>query len=139
MEDDVMFGFGVKQKGLMGGKLELGADLTYMYNDISYNTTLNYAAQTNPATYTCASPQFYTCGDLPNIVSEMTQVKLTGSYQVDKRSKVLVGYIYQMLNAADYYYNGYQYGATPNSLMPTNQQSPSYSINLVTLAYQYIF
>jgi MtrB/PioB family decaheme-associated outer membrane protein len=139
MEDDVMFGFGVKQRGLMGGKLELGADLTYSYTDISYNTTLNYVAQTSPATYTCASPAFNTCGDLPNITSELTQLKLSGSYQVDKSSKVLVRYVYQMLNAADYYYNGYQTGATPNTMLPTNQQPGAYSVNLVTVAYQYNF
>lgn len=139
MEDDLMFGFGVKQRGLMKGKLDLSADLTYVYTDISYNTALNYTAQTNPATYSCASPQFYTCGDLPNIVTEMTQLKLTGAYQVDKSSKVMVSYIYQLLNAADYYYNGYQTGATPNTLLPTNQQAGAYSINLLTVAYIYNF
>lgn len=138
MEDDMMFGFGVKQRGLMKGKLDLSADLTYVYTDISYNTTLNYQGSTFTG-LTCASPQFMTCGDLPNIVSEMTQLKLTGAYQVDKSSKVMVSYIYQLLNAADYYYNGYQTGATTNTLLPTNQQAGAYSINLVTVAYVYNF
>jgi hypothetical protein len=138
MEDDMMIGLGVKQRGLMKGKLDLSADLTYVYTDISYNTTLNYQGSTFTG-LTCASPQFNTCGDLPNIVSEMTQVKLTGSYQIDKSSRVMLSYIYQMLNASDYYYNGYQTGSTPNTLLPTNQQAGAYSINLVTVAYIYNF
>jgi hypothetical protein len=137
-EDDIMLGLGVKQRGLMGGKLELAADLTYSYYDVAYNTTLNYNGVANGG-LTCASPQLLSCGDLPNIVSELTQLKLTGAYQVDKRSKVVVRYVYQMLNAADYYYNGYQMGYTPSGVMPSNQQVGSYSVNLVTLAYQYNF
>jgi MtrB/PioB family decaheme-associated outer membrane protein len=138
MEDDMMIGLGVKQRGLMKGKLDLSADLTYVYTDISYNTTFNYQGSTFTG-LTCASPQFNSCGDLPNIVSEMTQVKLTGSYQIDKSSRVMLSYIYQMLNASDYYYNGYQTGSTPNTLLPTNQQAGAYSINLVTVAYIYNF
>jgi hypothetical protein len=69
----------------------------------------------------------------------LTQLKLSAGYQVDKSSKVVFNYIYQMLNVADYYYNGYQTGSTPNTLMPTNQQGGAYSINLVTVAYIYNF
>lgn len=50
-----------------------------------------------------------------------------------------VGYIFQQLNSSDYFYNGEQYGATPNRVMPTNQQAPNYSVNVVTVSYIYTF
>ena len=139
MDDDITFGLGAKQKGLMNGKLELTADLSYTVSNLGYNTTLNYNAATTTPGLTCASPVFYSCGDLPKIVSEVTQLKLAGAYTINKSSKVVVRYIYQQLNASDYYYNGYQLGNTPNSLMPTNQQPGAYSVNVITVGYAYNF
>jgi hypothetical protein len=138
MDDDITFGFGVRQKGMMKGKLELAADLTYTLATLGYNTMFNYNT-TDLNGLNCSAPQYNSCGYLPNIVSEITQLKLTGVYTVDKSSKVMVRYTYAMLNASDYYYNGYQTGSTPNTMMPTNQQPGAYSINLVTVAYIYNF
>jgi hypothetical protein len=67
------------------------------------------------------------------------QLKLRGNYQFSKRSTMSVGYHYQKLLANDYFYNGYQYGFTPSTLLPTNQQSGSYSAHAVTLSYLYTF
>ncbi len=47
--------------------------------------------------------------------------------------------MYQRLKADDYYYNAYQTGFTPTTLLPTNQQAPSYSVNVVYAAYRYTF
>jgi long-subunit fatty acid transport protein len=69
----------------------------------------------------------------------MVQLKLGGNYKVDKASSVRVGYIYQHLTSSDYFYNAYQYGSTPASMLPTNQQSPSYSVSVVTASYFYTF
>jgi len=139
MDDDTTFGLGARQKGLMGGKLELTADLTYSLANLGYNTTLNYNAATTTPGLNCASPQFQSCGNLPTINSEMTQVKLAGFYTVNKSSKVMMRYTFQQLNATDYYYNGYQMGNTPSTLMPTNQQPGAYVVNVITLAYAYNF
>ena len=122
----------------MSGKLDLAGDLTYSMGKTGYGTQLNYAGLTTGG-LTCSDPSILACGNLPDIKNTMTQFKLTGTYTIDKKSKVNLGYIYQHLNGNDYYYNGLQVGYTPTSLMPTNQQSGSHSINVFAASYVYTF
>lgn len=139
-DEDITIGLGVKQGGLVGGKLELAGDLTYSLGKTVYSTQLNYAGLTSGTPQLdCSAPSLLSCGQLPDIKNTMTQFKLTGTYQVDKSAKVALGYIFQQLKSNDYYYNGLQYGYTPNALMPTNQQSGSYSVNVLTATYIYSF
>ena len=133
--DDTTFGLNAKHGGLLGGKLDIVGDLIYSLSTSAYATALNYTASGCTAT----SFSGYTCGALPDIRSELIQFKLAGNYRVDKTNKVLVGYLYQHLNSNDYYYNAYQNGYTPTSLMPTNQQAPSYSQNVLYASYVYEF
>lgn len=65
--------------------------------------------------------------------------RLSGVYQPDKKSKVNVGWLFQHLKADDFYYNGLQYGSTPTSVLPTNQQAPSYNVNVLYANYIYSF
>ena len=131
-DNDTTIGAGFKQGGLMGEKLELAGDLTYSLGKTRYSTQVPYLAG-------CDAVGTLSCGELPDIRNSMTQFKFTGTYKVDKRSKVALGYIYQRLNSADFYYNGLQYGLTPTTLMPTNQQSGSYSVNMASVTYIYNF
>lgn len=137
-ESDTTLGLGTKKSGLMGGKLDLAGDLTYSLGKSGYGTQLNYA-NADLGGNTCSSTFYLTCGDLPDIKNEMVQLKLGGSYKVDKASKVMLGYMYQHLKSSDYFYNAYQFGSTPTTLLPTNQQAPSYSVNVVTVSYVYNF
>ena len=139
-ENDLTIGLGTRKNGLMGGKVELAGDLTYSMGKTGYGTQFNYVAATTGTTpLTCSSPQFETCGNMPDIKNTMVQLKLGGSYKVDKASSVRVGYMYQHLKSIDYYYTALQYGATPTTMLPTNQQAPSYSVNLITASYVYNF
>ena len=135
--DDTTFGLNAKHGGLLGGKLDIVSDLTYSLSTSSYATAINYGQSTN--TCTASSTSGYICGALPDIRSEMIKFKLAGNYKVDKANRVVVGYLYQHLNSNDYYYNAYQTGYTPTSLMPTNQQAPSYSQNVLYASYVYEF
>jgi MtrB/PioB family decaheme-associated outer membrane protein len=137
-DDDFTVGLGFKQSKLMGGKLELVGDLTYSFGKTAYGTTFNYA-NADTAGRDCYNAFYMTCGDLPDIKNTMTQFKLIGTYEVDKASKVMLGYMFQRLNSHDYYYNGLQYGTSPTGLMPTNQNSGSYSLNFVSASYIYSF
>ena len=132
-DDSKSIGLVANQNGLLGGKLDVDADLSYSIDSTGYSTKLrtNYKA--------CATAATLTCVDLPDIKNQLIALKLSGNYQVDKHGKVGLGYIYQHLMSDDYFYNGYQYGFTPNRVMPTNQQSGSYSINVVTATYTYDF
>lgn len=142
-DNDTTIGIGAKQNGMMASRLELGEDLTYTSGKTGYTTVFNYAAATTGSgtlpVYTCASPQFLTCGSLPEVNNHVVQFKLSGKYKLDKNSKIAVGYIYQHMKSTDYYYNGLQAGYTPSALMPTNQQSPNYTVNYVTASYLYNF
>ncbi len=134
-ENESTVGINAKHSGLMGGKLDLSADLTYSLSKTGYTTTDNYVN----AACTAVSTSGYACGSTPDIKSELVQFKLAGDYKLDKVSTIKLGYIYQKLKSTDYYYNAYQMGYTPTSLMPTNQQAPSYSVNVITASYLYIF
>lgn len=127
-DEDKTAGIGGKQKGLMGGKVELAEDLTYSLGKSKYSTAQQFAPVAVGAT-----------GDTPDIKSELIQFKFTGGYQLSKPSKVVIGYTYQHLHSSDYYYNAYQYGFTPTSLLPTNQQAPNYDVHVVFVAYNYSF
>ena len=131
-QDSNAIGLATKHTGLMGGKFELLGDLSYSLDKSHYSTQVPYLA-------TCGAAGTLTCGDTPDIKAKLLTFKLTGTYQVDKSSKVALAYQYQKLTSDDYYYNSYQYGYTPNRVMPTNEQAPSYSVNFVGASYIYSF
>jgi hypothetical protein len=148
--NDTTVGIGAKQGGLMGSKLEIAGDLTYSLGKTGYGTQLNYDPTTTaapvvaPATtptfgVACSAPTTLSCGEVPDIKNRMVQFKLVGNYQLDKSARVALGYTYRNLKTTDYYYNGYQYGSTPASILPTNQQSGSYSVSVVSASYIYNF
>ena len=134
-DDETTIGLGAKQGGLMGAKLELAGDLTYSLGKTGYGTQLNYATTTSVGGFTCSSPAILSCGQLPDIKNAMLQLKFTGKYKIDKSSKFAFGYVFQQMKSNDYYYNGLQLGSTPSTLMPTNQQAPSYTVNVISAAY----
>ncbi len=133
-ENDLTIGIGAKQGGLIAEKLDLSADVTYSLNKSTYDTELNYTGLSGNG-LSCSSPSFMTCGALPDIKSDLLQLKLVGTYKIDKDRKLRAGYLFRRLNATDYMYNTYQYGSTPATLMPTNQQAPNYAVNVFSVAY----
>lgn len=132
-DDDNTVGLSIKQKGLMGGKLELVGDLNYSLGKTHYSTQVPYASAT------CGLTTSLTCGDTPDIKNETVMLRIGGTYQIDKASKVALGYLHQKLTSNDYYYNFYQTGYTGTGNLPTNEQAPSYSVNLVSASYIYMF
>jgi MtrB/PioB family decaheme-associated outer membrane protein len=141
LEDEgITYGLGFKQGGLMGGKLDLKGDLNISDAKTNYASEIlsTFAGGTTTAA-TCAAATSMTCGSAPAIKNKLTQFKLTGTYKLDGQSKVAVGYLYQRLSSTDYFYNSYQYGYTATSVLPTNQQSGSYSVNMIAASYIYSF
>ena len=118
-----------KQKGFLSGKLELAEDLNYSLSKSKYYTVLVQNIL----------PAVGNIGDSPNISSELTQFKLTGTYRIDNASNVIAGYMYQRLKSSDYYYSAYQLGFTPTTLLPTYQVAPNYTVNTVFVAYRLNF
>lgn len=137
-DDDVTVGIGFKQAGLMRNRLELAGDLTYSAGATSYATQLNYPGTTTTG-LTCDNPAVAGCGTLPDFRSRLTQFRLTGNYQLDKRNQIALGYLFQKLSSNDWYYNAYQYPFNGTSILATNQQSGSYSVNVVSASYVHSF
>ena len=133
-DDSNTVGITAKQKGLMGGKLVLAGNLSYSLSKTGYSTeTLNCLDPTVCGTTDVNS------GALPVIRNEMLRLKVAGIYDVDKASKVALGYRFQRQKSNDYYYSAYQTGYTDVGVLPTNQLAPSYTVNLVTATYIYTF
>jgi MtrB/PioB family decaheme-associated outer membrane protein len=133
-DESNMVGIKAKQKGLLGGKLDLAGDLSYSIGKTGYST------QTQNCTDTAACGTSATnSGALPDIKNEILKLKVTGNYHVNKASKVTVGYRFQKQTTSDYYYGAYQTGYTDPGVLPTNQQAPSYSVNVLSVSYLYSF
>ncbi len=124
------FGLGFKQDGLFGDKLMLSGDFTYSLATSDYNTSL----LSTTATTNCNVVG--TCGSPGSIRSAMQALRLQATYKIDKTQQVALQYMFQHLDTNDYYYNGYQLGYTPTSVLPTNQSSPNYNVNVIMLMYR---
>jgi MtrB/PioB family decaheme-associated outer membrane protein len=131
-DDTDTIGITLKQNRLMGGKLALAGDLSYSYGTTGYSTQLK-----NYTSADCSSG--IACGNLPDIKNEMLRLKITGIYQVDKSSKVALGYMFNKRRTNDYYYSAYQTGSTDVTVLPTDQQAPNYSVSLLAVSYIYSF
>ncbi|MDA3914213.1 MtrB/PioB family outer membrane beta-barrel protein, partial [Oleiagrimonas sp.] len=81
----------------------------------------------------------YSCGAVPDIRSQLSRLRLTANYAIDRKSTLVFGYLYEKLNTNDYFYNYYQLGYTGSTTMPTNQKSPNYTQNLLYVAFRYNF
>jgi MtrB/PioB family decaheme-associated outer membrane protein len=131
-DDANTIGLTAKRGGLLHGKLQVLADASFSSGKSVYTTGLvSYASDL------CSSTLNLTCGELPEFKNEVTRLRLTFSYQTTKTGTVALGYLYQKLTSNDYYYSAYQYGSTAVTVLPTNQQSPGYTVNVVGLSYRY--
>jgi MtrB/PioB family decaheme-associated outer membrane protein len=131
-DDDRTIGFTARQTGLMAGKLTLVGDLSYSLSTTGYSTQVQTA---DPLCDTYG----ITCGNLPDIRNEALRFKINAAYQIDKSSKIAVGYLFKQLKSSDYYYGAYQTGSTDVTVLPSNQQEPNYVVNLVSVSYTHRF
>lgn len=139
-ESDTTVGASARRDGLLGGKLHLAADVSYSLGKSTYNTQTFAGADLEGNT--CSSIYYVTCGGPPTIKNSSVRLRLKGSYDLGtsgRGGKIIMGYTYQHLASDDYLYDAYQYGYTPSSLLPTNQQAPSYHVSAIFAAYRYSF
>jgi MtrB/PioB family decaheme-associated outer membrane protein len=137
------FGITAQRKGLMADKLSLKADLSYSIDSSNYASNVVPGSGPTAAAVivSCAAPGTagQTCGAVPEIRNQITQLRLSGDYDVDSRSSIIFGYVYAHLNSNDYMYAAQQMGFTPTAVLPTNEVGPSYTQNAVYIAYRYQF
>lgn len=75
---------------------------------------------------------------LPTVMVKTTTLRLNGQYAIDKRASVGMIYIHQHMTTVDWMYNGMQFGTGTNYL-PTNEQAPNYTVNVVGVFHSYRF
>ena len=69
------------------------------------------------------------------VMRAMIKRQLTGTCQVEKNARIMLGHAYRRRNAVDYDYDGYQILKKPSPLLPTNQQAGEYSNSVVSVGY----
>lgn len=128
------FGASASRRGLLADKLALKAEVSYSLDTTRYSTAA-------AAGFTCntGGTSGYNCGNVPDIRNELLRLRLSGQYRLDKSNSLQFGYLYEKLNSNDYLYNFYQLGYTGTAVMPANFSNPSYTQNVVFLAYRHSF
>jgi MtrB/PioB family decaheme-associated outer membrane protein len=133
-------GMGVRYKGAMAGRLDLGGDLVYSRartnNGMTGGTYANNPAAVAGRPAVVPAAIFIPAADLPTVTTNTIEVKLTGQYAIDNASGVRLLYWFQRLQSNDYAYAGMQYG-TITSVIPTNEQAPNYRVHVVGVSYVY--
>ncbi len=136
MNDNIdTVGLGVKHKGFFGGKLDMNGDFVY-----SFARTL-IGVDGGSYTQVTGQPAYYytRAADMPTVKTQTFQFKLGAKYIINKPSAIHLTYMYQHLFSSDYIYTGMQPAGTPSGVVPTSEQSPTYSIHAVGLSYMYNF
>ena len=135
---DWTLGLNASQKGLLGGRLELNGDLAYTAGSTRYhNAIVNYIP--TGAAPTCDNASLLSCGSTPPFNNRLLTLKLTGNYQVNKVDRINLGYRFQRLVSNDYFYNAYQFGYSPSTLLPTGEQAPNYKMHAVMVSFTHNF
>ncbi len=135
-------GVGARYRGLLAGRLELSGELAYskaktpiaVMGGTYYNTAVPNSSTGNV---------FVAAESFQDITSEFTQLRLTGTYALDKRSAVRVMYMYGRLKSSDWAYDAYANSilgvlAVQNYIGP-GITSPNYNVNVIGVSYIYRF
>jgi MtrB/PioB family decaheme-associated outer membrane protein len=135
-------GFGALFRGLMASRLDIAAEVTYSRArtpiSVTGGTYYNTAVPNSPT-----GNVFVAAESFSDITSTMVQLRLTGTYALDKHSSLRVLYQYSHLKSDDWAYDAYARSslgvlAVQNYLGP-GITSPNYNVNVIGLAYQYRF
>ena len=116
-------GLGFKHKGLLGGKLELGGDLTFSHVRTPISVSVGSSLSSAP---------------LPDISSRSENLRLTGKYTIDKKSAVKLAYMYSHLKSTDWAYDAVA-ASTMANVIGTNEVSPNYNVHVIGASYIYTF
>lgn len=128
-------GVSFKRKGFLDGKLDINGDFVY-----SFARTLvavsggNYVLPAGGTTY-----YYEPAANMPTVKTQTFQFKLDAKYTINKPSAIHLSYMYQRMLSNDYVYTGTQLAGSPTGVMPTLEQAPSYSINVIGLSYIFKF
>lgn len=137
-------GMNLRHKGLVGGKLDLTGNLGYTravtsqsFTGGTYVSTLLTAS--GGLTPTTWSRTYVPAAAMPDVVSQIITLSVSGKYALNKSSAVRVGYTYQRLKLDDWMYYNTTAGVVPSGSVPSNMKSPTYEMHALGAAYIYSF
>ena len=135
-------GIAFQRKGLMAGKLQLSGDLsmTRARSDSGFtggNYVNNPLAVAGAPAGTIAA-YYIPATALPTVTTKSIDLHLAADYKIDQQSSARFGLFYSRLRSVDWAYDGMQPGGL-TQLMPSNEQSPNYSIYAFAVSYVYRF
>jgi hypothetical protein len=144
-----------------GGKWELAGDYITVRASSPYALSGGAGSVSTNAAYTGIAATFF---DYPSVYSNTDTFNFSAKYKVSKTSTWRFTYAHERLSSADpLRYNGLQIGTANNAvagsgtavvngtnvtsgnvvpvsqLMPTNEQAPNYSVQVVGVSYIYTF
>ena len=135
-------GLGAVYRGLMSGRLDLSGELSYSYA----KTPISVSGGTyfsNGVANSATGNVYVPAQNLPDITTKLTQLRLVGTYSIDKQSTIRAQYIYGYLSSSDWAYDAYANSllgvtAVTNYIGP-GMTSPDYHVNVVSVSYIYRF
>ncbi len=130
-------GVSAKYGGLLGGRMNLMADLSYSDSrtpiDMSGGTYYSNGTQN----------VFVPAESFPEVKSQLTQLRLTGNYAINKQSAVQLLYIYGRLKSNDWAFDAFTNSPlgvlAVTSVIGPAITSPNYNVNVVGVSYIYRF
>ena len=148
------FGLGFKAVGLAGGKVDVNGDISYSravspitFTGGSYFGNGTTSSGATATAFGSANTVFVPVAGVPDITSEVTVLRLSGKYQIDKKQAIRVNYQYSHLKSSDWQWDAYN--STPGTNLNCTitvsgyvgncMRSPNYSVNTLGLSYLYSF
>ncbi|MGZ5642649.1 MAG: MtrB/PioB family decaheme-associated outer membrane protein [Usitatibacter sp.] len=135
-------GVGVRYRGLFGGRLDLSGELAYSKAKTPINVT-GGTYYSNGVPNSATANVFVAAQSFPEVTSEMTDLRLKGTYALDKSSAIRVMYQYRKLKSSDWAYDAYINSAlgvlAVQSYIGPAITSPNYDVNVIGVSYIYRF
>lgn len=120
-------GLSLRRKELLGGRLELSADLVYIRARAQYRIAGGNASSANNA------PQ-----PLPDVTSRSTELRLNARIAIDEHAALRFAYLYRRLASADFALDLYS-NAALSRLLGTQENAPRFDAHVFTISYLYRF
>lgn len=136
-------GFGAKAVKLMGGKLDVGAEVSLSYSRTPIDVTGGYYLSNGNTVQTAVNPYnnvWVAAASFPDITSKMVDIRVHGLYRINKVSSLRANYQFRRLESHDWQYDSYASSAVALQVFPGyGQTSPNYNVQVVSLSYIHSF
>ncbi len=133
-------GLGFRSKGLLSNKFDLTGSLSYSLAITPITVTGGNYNSNGLATL---NNIFVPAESFPDTTSAMTDLRLTGTYTIDKVSAVRLNYLYRRLSSSNWQWDAYSNSTLGvlalQGYIGPGMTSPNYNVHVVGVSYIYRF